>query len=528
MSGSSRAGATEGALSQRVSDGSFGPIVLVAGLLTALCALAAGPAYVNHDAAWYLYMVERAREGATLYRDLIDTNPPLIVWASAPPVLVAEATGLSPAAVFKAYVFAIAAAALVVIDWFVRRSWPEHRLLLTTTAVFVALPFVRTDFGQREHFAVLLTLPYVVAAAARPATAATAGRVIIGAAGGLGFAIKPHFVAAWLAVELLVWRREGWSALRRPELAAGLTACACYALAVVASSPEYFGVLDQVRRVYGGLDSPSAVLLRLREVQLWIAAAALLAAIRWPRTARLHSILFAAATGYLLGALLQFKGWGYQLYPARAFTVLFLVAAVVVLLDIVPGVLLVLRGGRRGLTTVLAGAMVVASARYVAEARRPAAPDLVTPLTTAIETHAPDGPVTVLSMRTIIYPAFPSVNYTGASWGLRHNALWFLARFYEEQEASGTGPFEPHAPERMAPLERTFFDQVVEDLCRLPPHLLAIERAAPAAPAGRRALDLQAYYSQDAKAKRLLDAYHPAGSVGPFTLLTPARGASCN
>lgn len=509
-------------------DGNVKPTAFVSALLAALCALAVGPSYVNHDAAWYLYVVRRLWEGAALYRDVIDTNPPLIVWASAPPVFAGWLTGISVPATFKVYVFAIAAAALLAVDAIVRRTWRDHRFVLVTGAAFVTLPFVKTDFGQREHFAVLLTLPYVVAAAARPFALPLAVRVVIGVAAGLGFAIKPHFAAAWLAVEMLAWRREGRSALRRPELLAGAAACAAYAVALLLLTPDYLEIAGQVRRVYGGLDSPSAVLLRLREVQLWIVAAALLVAVRWPATARLPATLFAAATGYLIGALLQFKGWGYQLYPARAFTVLFLLAAVAVLLDVVPGVPSVLRGGRRGLAAVFAGAMVVASMRYVAEARRPAAPDLVAPLTAAIDAYAPEGPLTVLSMRTIIYPAFPSVNYTGTSWGLRHNALWFLAGFYRDQDVGGVGPLEAHALDRMAPLERLFFDQIIEDLCRFPPRLLAIERALPAAAAGRRALDLQAYYSQDARARRLFAGYQPTQPVGPFMLMTPSGAASCN
>src|SRR5687767_5696260 len=268
-------------------DGNFKPTALVSAVLVALCALAAGPSYVNHDAAWYLYVVRRLWEGATLYHDVIDTNPPLIVWASAPPVLAGWLTGISVPAAFKVYVFAFGVATLLAIDAIVRRTWRDHRFLLVTGAAFVTLPFVKSDFGQREHFAVLLTLPYVVAAAARPVALPMAARVVIGLAAGLGFAIKPHFAAAWLAVEMLAWRREGRSAFRRTELLAAAAACGGYALAVLLVTPEYLEIAGQVRRVYGGLDSPSAVLLRLREVQLWIVAAALLVAVRWPATARL-------------------------------------------------------------------------------------------------------------------------------------------------------------------------------------------------------------------------------------------------
>jgi hypothetical protein len=281
-----------------------------------------------------------------------------------------------------------------------------------------------------------------------------------------------------------------------------------------------------VQRVYGGLNSSVAVLLRLREVQLWLAAGALVVAIRWPPGDRLPTAFFAAGTGYLIAAIVQFKGWGYQLYPARAFLILFLTAAGGTLLREVPSLASLLRGGRRGLAFVFGGVLVAASARYVAEARRPAAPDWVAPMTHAFATHEP-GPVAVLSMRTIISPAFPAVNYSRVAWGLRHNSLWFLPGFYSDQDRSAGGPLEPHDLGSMTELERQFFDDIVNDLCASPPTLVAIEQTMPTAPAGRRSLDLRAYYGQSPKARRLLDAYHVQGTLGPFTLLAPSAPASC-
>jgi hypothetical protein len=495
-------------------------------LLVALSVIAVGPAHLNHDAAWYLYVVQRWLGGATLYRDVVDTNPPLIIWLSTPAVWVAGLIGWPATALFKMFVFAVAAVSLTTVRGIVRRAWPDREFLIVAAAVFVALPFVKADFGQREHLAVLLTLPYVVAAARSAGMMSSRARWSIGVAAGLGFAIKPHFLAAWLAVEAAAVAGGGRKAFRRPEFVAVVAIGVVYALAVAIFTPAYFEVAGQVQRVYGGLNSPVAVLLRLREVQLWLGAVALFAAIRWPSGDRLPSALFAAGTGFLIAAVLQFKGWGYQLYPARAFLILFLAAAAGTLLKEVPSLTSLLRGGRRGLAFVFAGVLVAASARYIAEARRPAAPDLVAPMTEAF-TYAPAGPVTVLSMRTIISPAFPAVNYSHATWGLRHNSLWFLPGFYTDQDRSAGGPLESHDLDSMPALERRFFDDIVDDLCASPPSLLAIEQTPPAAPAGRRSLDLRAYYSQSPKARRLLDAYHVQGTLGPFSLLTPATTATC-
>jgi hypothetical protein len=494
--------------------------------LAGLSVLAWGPAYLNHDAAWYLYMVERWFGGATLYRDVIDTNPPLIIWLTAPSVAVSHATGWPAPAVFKGFIFVAALASIVGMRAIVRRVWPHRELLLLPLLAFVLLPFVKSDFGQREHMAMVLTLPYALLSAAPSDAISLRARAFGGVAAGVGFAIKPHFLLAWLLVQSVVLSFERARGLRRPEFIAAMAVFVVYAAAVALFAPQYFEVADQVRRVYGGLNSPFAVLVRLREVQLWIVALAIFVALRWPQSDRLPFSILALGIGYLGAGLLQLKGWGYQLYPARVCVVLFLALAAATVLDEVPALGSLLRGGRRGIAVVFASVLLIASFRYIVEARHPAAPDLVTPLLGAINEHGA-GTVTVLSMRTIIYPAFPAVNYSRASWGLRHNSLWFLPGFYADQDRLSGGPLQGHAIDEMPALERLFFDQVVEDLCGWPPQLLLIERAAPVAPAGRRALDLLGYYSQHPSTNRLLANYRAQGTLGPFTLYAPAAPLAC-
>lgn len=502
---------------------------VVALSLVALSVAAIGPAYVNHDAAWYLYVVQRWFSGAVLYRDVIDTNPPLIIWLSAVPASLSLLGGVSATALFKLFVFAIAAASAMAVRATARRRWPQNTFALVTWVVFLAFPFVKADFGQREHFAVLLTLPYVFLSADPRTDTSGWLRWSAGAAAGLGFSIKPHFFVAWAAIEAMMFRHERGQRFRHPEFLAVVVVGGTYALAVLGFTPQYLEVAAQVRAVYSGLDSSPAVLLRLREVQLWFVAVAVVTAVKWTASDRLPGALFAAGTGFLASALLQRKGWGYQLYPARVFLLLFLAVAAASVLDRVPGVLAILRGGRQGLGIALAAALAIASVRYIAESRRPATPDLVAPLVRELE-HAnvrAAGPLTILSMRTIIYPAFPAVNYAGVRWGLRHNSLWFLPGLYADQDRASGGPLEPHSLDSMSSLERMFFDQVADDLCESPPGLLAFEPAIPVAPAGRRSLDLSAYYKQSPRLKPLLDAYAPRGTVGPFTLLAATSKPSC-
>ena len=496
-------------------------------VLAALALLAIGPSHLNHDAAWYLYVAEKWLGGATLYRDLIDTNPPLIIWLTAIPAAIARLTGAAGTLLLKAAVFALAMGSIGAARQIIARQWPSREFALVALTTFLALPFAKEDFGQREHIATLLCLPYVLSAASPLPAHSTVWRLLIGIAAGFGFAMKPHFLITLIAVEAFTIGARGLRGLARPESAAAAASVVVYGIAVLLLTPAYVEVVHQVRRVYGEFDASAGTLLRLRETQMWIVAAALFAASRWRSDDYLPHAAFGAATGFLAAALLQFKGWGYHLYPARAFVVLFLAVAVLAVLERVPGVVTVLRGGLRGMATVFAVTLVAVSARYVAEARNPATPDLVTPMIDSFRTAPAGSPVAVLSMRTIIYPAFPAVNYSNRTWGLRQNSLLFLPEFYAEQDRLHGGPLAPHHPGAMDPLEREYFDQVIDDLCAAPPGVLAFEEPLQKAPAGRRALDLQAYYAQEPRVARLFAAYQPAGTVGPFRMWKRTADARC-
>ncbi|MGE5359864.1 MAG: hypothetical protein ACM3NQ_12675 [Bacteroidales bacterium] len=505
---------------------------LCCALLVVLSALAVVPSYVNHDAAWYLYMARRVMDGAVMYRDVVDTNPPLIVWLTIVPAWLAR-FALSDVILFKLFVYAIAFAALGACAQLAGRIWPDWRPglrgLLVATTVFVALPFPKTDFGQREHFVLLMTLPYVFASAAwlRGFNASRTSAAVIGVVGGLGFAVKPHYLLGWLAVELalLFVRRPAW---RRPQAVAAACAICLYGATVLLVVPQYLALAQVVAAVYGGINASAAVMLRVPDVQFWAICLVLLAVVRLPERSRWTClVLFAAATGLLAGGLLQLKAWSYHLLPGRAFMLLFLATMSLSALEALPSVVSAIRGGARGVAWAGGILLLLWSGRYVAEARRPAAADLVTPLAQLVRAQAPGGRLALLSMRTMVYPAFPLVNYTGAEWALRHNSLWFLPGLYDRQLQVEEEGSPGRAPGAMSPVERRFFEEIVGDLCAAPPDLLIIEAPLDRAPAGWRALDLNAYYGRAQRYRRLLTSYAPLTTVAQFVVFKRTAPASC-
>ena len=499
--------------------------VAVAGIVL-LAAWAVFTRSLNHDAAWYLYMADAIRGGAQLYRDVADTNPPLIVFLSLPPIWLAALFHLSQATAFNIYVFALAGSSVAVCAWLSTRGWPgasiEIRGLLAVTIAFCLLPFVRLDFGQREHLAVILLLPYVWLMALPGARGVSrVNAVLIGVAAGLGFAVKPHFALPWALLEIVVFAREGFASrtLFRPAFGAAVTTVVVYVACVVLFVPQYAEVFRDVRQFYGGLDSPLSALVRLPDIAGWIAAMTLLAAFKLSAdTGRPVLVLFTAATGFIAAGLLQFKGWSYQMYPGRVFLVIYFIAFAVAVLQSAPALSSILRGGIRTLCLVIVLGLLATSGRYLAESRHPTGVDIVPALVELINKQSPHGPVAQISMRTQMYPGFPAVNEAGVKWSLRFPTLFYLPGLYENELLLPDSELNFREPSAMSAVERRYFTEVVDNLCAAPPSVMIIEPPIPRAAAGRRSLDLVAYYGQDPRFKRLFAGYAPIGWLGSFTI----------
>jgi hypothetical protein len=470
--------------------------LLTAAAIAAFAAAAVIVRGINHDAAWYVHMVGVMLDGGTAYVDAVDTNPPLILILTMPPVWIARLIHAAPISAFDAYVFVLA---LVCAAWcagIVRRLWPSAsaatRGVLTVAILFLAAAFPKGDFGQREHLAVLVTLPFVLIAALRAQGRDVPAReaMLAGAIGAIGFAIKPHFLLVWIALGATVAiAARSWRSLWRPEHLATAAVLGAYLLVVIVGFPQYFEVASRVWQVYDSLNPPLGQLLGLRELQAAGVAFAILLVVRLPReTAAPLWVIAAAAGGFLGASLVQLKGWGYHMLPPQVYLSLFFLAALLGIIQTAPALMTILRGGMKGVAIAIAAALVATSAKYVYEATRGIPNDTVKPLAAIVRANTSSGPIAMLATRALVYPAFPLVNQTGVTWSLRHHSLWFLREFYEREAAGGgSGPIAPHAPAAMPALERAFFDEIVGDLCKTPPQLLIVEtprRRCPAAASG--------------------------------------------
>ncbi|MFQ5888554.1 MAG: hypothetical protein ACE5JR_00740 [Gemmatimonadota bacterium] len=529
-------------LARALHDLRFRPLRGPAGWLLVGAVVAAGLFRAFRDAplpdvAWYLYSAERVLDGARLYVDLFDTNPPLIVWLNLTPALLGRLTGISHFVFFNLLVAALALGSLAAVRWLCRDGGRPTVTYLLLLVAFVFLPLSRGAFGQREHLMLMLVTPYFLATALR-ASGATLPRLAaaaIGVAGGLGFALKPHFLVPLLAGDgyaALVRRRPDRaspdrSRTTRPESAIAYAVIAGYGLVVLLVSPRYLDMAAAVVQVYGAFDVAMEDLVRSPQL-IWAGASlALFSLLRpAPPYRELSWVLALATAGFTVAAFLQGKGWTYQLYPPLAAAS---VLAGVTVWAGAEGAVRVGRGraheepsgqhlsaiGAVGSFMAVLGMVGILVLSGATAARHPEARGSFPALARLVRENASaDEAVVALSAAPV---GFPLVSQTGVRWGSRFLQLWPLPGLYADVEPRAS-PFPYHPPHERPELERWLVNVVVEDLLRERPALLIVESARTKSRLGATAFDYVEYFSQDTRFAEIFQSYDRLSVVGAFTV----------
>ena len=276
------------------------------------------------DIAFLLYAAERVLDGARLYVDVIEINPPLIVWLNVPIVAVARLLGASEVLLYRVAVVALLVGAVLASRWVITRTREGQaataRRLAVLMIVFILFVLPRLDWGEREHLTLALALPYVLLAVVRLQShavprAAAAG---IGIAAAIGIAIKPQFVLLWIARELLVAARA-----RRPSLE-GMVVVVCgavYLLVAAIVTPEYFTLVRELGPAYQVyLHNTLAITALLGDGAALAIGSVLVAVGLWRRSTapELRVTLVVTIAACYVAAVIQQKGWRYHFYPALA------------------------------------------------------------------------------------------------------------------------------------------------------------------------------------------------------------------
>jgi hypothetical protein len=471
-------------------------LVLLSLPTLALLAFSLAPP-INHDVAAILHYTERWLAGERLYADLFDINPPLVFLVTALPVALAAMVPISAIAAAQAAIVLLGAWCL----WLCWRLAGRDVLpasprfwVLAVLLPFLGLAFPVEMFGQREHLMLLTTLPYLLLAERRGASAPVERRLemTVAVLAALGFALKPYFLGLPLLIEgqlLLSLRLRAW--LRSPTpwllgavwLAYGAVIVAAFGAYLTLVVPFAFGVYKRLDSsllgaAFGLYGLPPLIgLLALSPFAFRRGASAL------------SRLVALAAWGAWLSAVAQGKGWPYHMLPAEA---LLLLLAGILCADLMARLL-----PREGLSRAgppLAWLCLAVGFAAAAATREPASDRLnysqgeVAPLARLFAEQARGEPVLILS--ATLAPWFPALNYGGATMASRFMTMWMIQGSYA---ACHAGVRRYRRLREMSRAERYAFRAIAADLADRRPRLVVIDSMTGIGPCAGRSFDFLDY-----------------------------------
>lgn len=465
---------------------------------------------LNHDVAVILAISDRWLDGERMYVDMIDVNPPLIFMLNLIPAALSRLLSIQDTQALVFCVLAIAAWS-VVVSW---RMFPSlaapaarsQQMIFLPLALFLAVVYPGEMFAQREHLMLLGAVPYLLLAASRfDGVDVPRGRMLtIALIAGLGFALKPHFLAIPLLVEVFLLTARGWRKTlfdTVPWIMLGVMTA--YVAAAWIFTPEYFTsvlplVFDSYEEVGGTkpldvLFGPLLAPFILMMVPLTIAAFLL-------RLSPLARMAGLAAIGGALSGVAQAKGWSYHLLPAQVMTLLLAMLVICQGIDRLLGERVAAdRAAMPSLSLaplrLTVGALML-MLFCLAGATRMTFYDQINfdnsqagKLLKLVKKYAEGQPVLIISPG--IYPHFPVLNYANARLAMRFQTIWPLQGAY-----ASCRPNEAryHDPDKMPAMEKLLRRAVSEDFVKYRPALVIMDKNPGIRWCGGREFDLTEYF----------------------------------
>ena len=279
------------------------------------------------DKEWLLLAARGVIEGKTLYVDIFEVNPPLVIWLYCLPVwlslhfpVFADTQWLSILGLIAVTLVASVSRRLIRLHP-AFAGQPQRQSRFCAAFLFChALLFFTTQiyFVDRDDIFFILVFPYLLRF--MPALAAQTLpknlRCAVGLLAAVAFCIKPHTVIVFAVLQLLQWRRTGLKSLLCMENVIIAAGAALYALCVWSFAPDYVTtVFPMALATYGGFSRHINALLfcSLAFVSFGLTFADFRPCHATPF--RRDAVYFVGVCAALLVYALAGNGWGYTYNP---------------------------------------------------------------------------------------------------------------------------------------------------------------------------------------------------------------------
>jgi len=195
-------------LAQSRANAISSALLVVALALSSIAFLASirCPLRLHWDLGLLLGCGQLVAEGKIPYIDFYELQPPLIMYLSAIPACLAQLSHTRIEICLNFCVFACSLYSVLAAGFILRSQNTKHfDLAFMVVGLALSNVFMELNYGQREHLYALLFAPYLLLRFTtwqQTKSIPGAVRLIIGLLAGLGVAIKPHFVPAFIATEV--------------------------------------------------------------------------------------------------------------------------------------------------------------------------------------------------------------------------------------------------------------------------------------------------------------------------------------
>ncbi|GHE96861.1 hypothetical protein GCM10016455_16620 [Aliiroseovarius zhejiangensis] len=299
-----------------------GPMVLTALSATFMFLIIYWNWPVNHDTAWYLVATRKMLNGAQLYVDIIEVNPPLNFYYTVLALYIADLLGISDS---NGQYLAVAALYFVSLLWtgaILRKVSHLSNGRLNVFFCFIALVYVlaaASEIAQRDHLLVLFLSPWVVSYLSSNETPPSLASSAFAAA---GVCLKPFFLVFPLVLFVRdIWRARSLRPFLYPHYLMMLAIGAAYVVFVKTVHAEYLeDIAPMAVHVYGAFKKSTIGVLASQSLPLILCGVALLSLLAF-YPSRVNVFLILAIAGFVC-YLVQSTGFHYHLVPLFCFTLL--------------------------------------------------------------------------------------------------------------------------------------------------------------------------------------------------------------
>lgn len=467
------------------------------------------------DITWRLHIARETLAGKEIYRDLIETNPPLWFWASLGWAKVAAALNISAYAVMCVGIHALAVIALFALNRLTAQTlnlWQRCALLLGFVVAYLYVTI--GEIGQREQGLLVGAVLWLALANMRLEERAVPAWLVILVTlfAAYGFALKHYFVAIPILTEiwLLVALGRAYRPIRLETLLLG-GAAIIYAAAVFYFAPLFLSrIVPLVMVAYSSFGSMMGFTFEHRFFRMgldsFFVTIPLIALIFFKDRPKLITglVILMVTTTFIM--CLQLKGWRYHKLAAQG-------SAILILAMLLGGALA--QGGERNRRQIqvafacLTVAVYALIAAPIISIMKTQGQVVSRPLRQLVFSEAQDKRIAILSLAP--EHAFYLLDRAGRPQWSRHYGMWMLPGLQTPELGAKT---EGKRIEELNRVRREF----IGDLTCIPPDIIVSER-------GRMRvktvipIDTLGYLKQDATFASWFDAaYKPAESFHIFTV----------